>query len=219
MTVTANDYAVGTIAMVDCDYDRPSSHRTGKVRAVYTSAGWVGLFPIPPEGAQYNRDGWCLTDSLTSHALEQAGIADLVPTHRGWCLSGVTNIEVEVKESPEVEVARLREELAKAKQELVDFKAQVIEVGGNAAERHDMCDAYEDVLSELGLPIGVDHEVEIEVRTRMKIKMHGRTVSTITDRVRDMSVDIDEYLQINLGSDYDYEVLSPHALSFDVVSA
>jgi hypothetical protein len=82
----------------------------------------------------------------------------------------ITSIDVDRAElarklANQVEETRLANERADANMRaLEDFKLLVQEVGSRAAETHEWCEVYDNILIELGLP---KRQREIEVRVRV----------------------------------------------------
>jgi hypothetical protein len=82
----------------------------------------------------------------------------------------ITSIDVDRAElarklANQVEETRLANERADANMRaLEDFKLLVQEVGSRAAETHEWCEVYDNILIELGLP---RRQREIEVRVRV----------------------------------------------------
>lgn len=62
--------------------------------------------------------------------------------------------------------------------ELERFKENVVQVGGEYAERHDMCSVYDDLMEELGLPRRqVTYDVDIEIVAKRTITLQVTTNS------------------------------------------
>ena len=57
-------------------------------------------------------------------------------------------------EQAEKQVTQANQDRIKAWQELDRFKERVSEVGNQVRHRHDMCGVYDDIMDELGLPVG-----------------------------------------------------------------
>ena len=73
-------------------------------------------------------------------------------------------------------VADLEKELAEAKKALEDFKQRASDILGDAADSHDLCEAYDQVAEEAGLYRRLSqHDVEVQVTYRQTITLRARS--------------------------------------------
>lgn len=112
------------------------------------------------------------------------------------------------------DVSEERRARQRAEMELTAFKERVVEVGGDAAERHDWCSVYENLMAELGLPGRVrSHRVSVRVSFRQDLDVQARTQEEAEDLVSDASVGSGWYPRLPVDSDV-AEVAGP---AWDVV--
>lgn len=150
-------------------YGARSSELVPGVKVDRSPYNWLLLYPD---------NGVIAGPDLSALAEEHPVLAKFVSNHRGWWASPDT---VTVQKSyvdldadrdqlvrqleQQVEKTRLADERADANMRaLEDFKLLVQQVGGAAAERHEWCAVYDEILVDLGLP---RRQREIEVRVRV----------------------------------------------------
>jgi len=76
--------------------------------------------------------------------------------------------------------------------ELEEFKQRVSDVGEAAAEKHDWCSVYDDIMEELGLPGRLrEFEVDVEVTYTTTVTVEARSMDDAESVVND--ADIESY--------------------------